>query len=366
MKNKRLVTENWYRFLNEDDDPVKKMLNDFKEEDPEAFSKMQDEMEEFEVDANELSKEELYKLFAKFAAAKETDLMTNRGTVTGGFNQKAFNQKFDVTGDQQFDLEDVKLLGDKSIPYAIYFGNAKIGPFKDENVSTKNSQVKALSARGVFKSGTVGSKMTAPYIIVYIIEAAGEPRFYVFNPEEALSMGDTWGGNTNKDSDIVKAAIALSSNFTYVPHWFGNYNSWLEEEEEKIFRKTKASSRISIKIVESTDETLLGRLMRAGQIENKYAYANKIEVVFNGSVNFEKRLEDALYFLEYLPMLTDVRFVVKGMMTSGMQNKIKAALESNENNIDYSYEVGSSLMEQEAQILEDFEMIQKIKERKNG
>jgi hypothetical protein len=365
MKNKRLVTENWYKFLNEDDDPVQKMLNDFEEEDPEAFSKMQDEMEEFKVDANELSKEELYKLFAKFAAAKETDLMTNRGTVVGGFDQKAFNQKFDVTGDSSFDLQDVKLLGDKSVPYAIYFGHDKIG-IEDKEVTAKNTQVKALSARGLFKSGTVGSQLTAPYIIVYIIEAAGEPRFYIFNPEEALSMGTGWQGNVSIMGDVVKGAISLSSNFTYAPYWFGNYNDWLQEEEQKLSRKTKASSRISIKILESTDENLLGRLMRAGQVENKYAYANKVEVSFNGSMNFEQRLGDALYFLEFLPTLTDVRFVVKGMMTGGMQNKIKAALESNEKNIDYNYEVGSSLMEQEDQILEDFEMIQKIKERKNG
>ena len=124
---------------------MEKELDDFDiKDDPEAMAAMERELAKLDVDPHELSPEQLKNLFILWSSRKEAGLMTNRGTQIP-FDQKKFDDRFDVTGDGKFDLEDVKAFGDKTIPYGIYFGSTLTGGFSDKDVSSATSKVQVIS-----------------------------------------------------------------------------------------------------------------------------------------------------------------------------------------------------------------------------
>ena len=382
---KRLVIENWYRFMNEDtgDNPIDKLLKDMEEEDPEAYSAMQAELEEFDVDPNEITPDQLYKVFDKYAAEKETDLMTNRGTNPFDFDQKSFNKRFDVTGDGKFNLNDVLELGNKSIPYGIYFGSYVTGGrgLKDKNVSTKNATVKALNAPGVFKG--IGEKhssqSTAPYIIVYMIPTTAGERFFIFDPTEAFSMArkntDTsdpmFGGDTEMSdysskkapkNDIVISALKLCYNFIPAMDFFSYYSQEMDDELSELTRMT-AKTSISIKLIKNGQKSILGKMMIDAGIHNEYAYATDLEVKLGGSFSFSERMDDLLFALDSFPMLLDVTFVIRGVMTGGQQKELMSMLEKHKPF--YNYKIESAFFEENS-LMEDYKITQQIKRVKNG
>jgi hypothetical protein len=367
--SKRLITENWYRFMNEDtgDDPVDKLLKDMEKENPKAFAAMQAELEEFDVDPNEVTPDQLYKVFDKYAAEKETNLMTNRGTNPFDFDQKKFNQRFDVTGDNQFDLSDVLELGNKSIPYGIYTGAMITGDVKDENVSTKKATVKAISAPGIFRSlsDVDSAHTTAPYLIVYMIPANSEILHYIFDPEEAFSMG-TPRKKPEPSEDVVEMALQLCSNFVQSTDFFSYYSTNIDEEIKELTAMT-AKSSIKIDVVDSGEKSILGQMLLDaqawGDTGKKYITTTDIKVTIGGSLGFDERMEDLLFALNHMPMLVNATFVLRGVMTGGQQKKLMAMLEKSKPHYNYKFE---SKFFEENSLMEDYELVQQIKRAKNG
>ena len=373
---KRLVIENWYRFMNEDtsEDPIDKLLKDMEEESPEAFAAMQAELATYDVDPHEVPPDQLYKVFDKYAAEKETNLMTNRGTNPFDFDQKKFNQRFDVTGDNKFDLNDVLELGNKSIPYGIYMGSKATGGFKDQQVSTKGAKVKAISAPGIFRSlsDINPAQTTAPYLIVYMIPVEGRTAYYIFDPEEAFSMGkpsEKSERELNQDGsvdEIVDMALRLCNNFIPSGDFFSFYSANIDEEIKELTALT-AKSSIEIDVVETGDKSILGQMLLDAQswadTGRQYITATDIKVSIGGSIGFDQRMDDLLFVLNHMPMLVNATFVLRGVMTGGQQKKLMAMLDKAKPHYNYKFE---SKFFEENSLMEDYELVQQIKRAKDG
>jgi len=350
------------------ENPNDKLLKDMEEENPEAFKAAKAELAaEFgDIDPHQIQPEKLINIFNKYAAEKETSMMTNRGANPLNYDQKKFNKDFDVTGDGQFDLQDVLELANKSIPYAIYFGAQTGYGIEDKDVTTKNAQIKGLNVPALFKSLSRdrGVVSTAPYLIVYIIQAAGEERYYVFNPKEAFGLSETQlhGLQENKE-EWIQSAIVLSTNFIAAPELFTQYSEDLDKEIGSLTKRQFAKSSIKIAIKNTGVDSLLGRMLKSGGIKSEYAYATEIDVKIGGSVGFQERVDELLFALDHLPMLTNVTFTLAGVMT-GRQQKILQSL-LGEYKPNYSYEIDSAFLEEE-KLMEDYDLVKKIKRAKNG
>lgn len=401
MKNKRLVIENWYRFMKEADEPeegsVEKLLKDMKEENPEAFAKMEKELEGFDitddpeamrdmetelakldVDPHELTPDQLYRVLIKWWSSKQAGLITSFGNdaMAIGMDQEKFNKKYDVTDDGKFDLEDVKAFGDKTIPYGIYFGSVLTGGFQDEEVSTETSRVQVVSVPALFNSFNK-SKMaesTYPWLVLYSIDTSNGRQFYAFDPDRAFRISRKaydMDQSLKDESDPVQLAIKLCSHFAHTPDLFGQMSHSLEDETAEL-TSGLVGTDLSIKITKSQDpekdKSILSQLLKASGVDSAYAFATEVEVKitkrFAGSEKFKNKLELLLLYLNKLPMLTKVKFAIKGIKTGKMEGILNDLLK--EAKPHYSVEVLSTMFEQEEQILKDYEMIQKIKERKNG
>ena len=391
MSNKRLIIENWYRLMNEEEESdMDSLLKDMKEENPEAYAAIQSDLEEFDmkddpeamaamqaelaaldVDPHELSPENIHQMFNKFASEKEVGMMTDRGKNPMQWDQKKFNKEFDMTGDGQFDLQDVLELANKSIPYGIYFGSKWTGGFEDKDVSTKSATVKGLNVPALFKGmgKYQGQYSTAPYLIVYIIPAGGEQRFYIFNPQQAFQL-DIHKADWNTESDdMVDQAILLSLNFTPAADLFDQYTQELEEEIAFLTKRQFIKSAISITIEDSAQDNLLGRMLQSGGVKSKYAYATDLNVKIGGSVDFHERVWQLLFTLSHLPMLTNVTFTLAGVGTGKQQKELTSLLAGGEGaDLDkpfYSWKIDTAWLEEE-RLMEDYAMIKKIKKARNG
>ena len=367
--SKRLVIENWYRFMNEDtgEDPIEKLLKDMEEDDPEAFAAMQDELAAYDVDPNEVPPDQLYKVFDKYAAEKEISMTTSGGTNPFGFDQKKFNQRFDVTGDEKFDLSDVLELGNKSIPYGIYTGDPITGNILDKNVSTKGAKVKAINAPGIFRSlpDINPAQTTAPFLIVYMIPTDEFVAYYIFDPEEAFSIGRVPRKYADVDN-VVDMAIQLCTNFVPSTDFFSHYSTTIDEEIKQLTALT-AKSSIKIDVVETGEESILGQMLLDaqswGNTGKQYITATDIIVTIGGSIGFDQRMEDLLFALNHMPMLVNTTFVLRGVMTGGQQKKLMAMLKETKPHYNYKFE---SKFFEENSLMEDYELVQQIKRAKNG
>ena len=374
----------------EDEPNMDSLLKDMEEENPEAFAAIQSDMEEFDmkddpeamaamqaelaaldVDPHEVSPENIHQIFNKYASEKEVGMMTDRGKNPMQWDQKKFNKEFDMTGDGQFNLQDVLELANKSIPYGIYFGSDHTGGFEDKDVSTKSATVKGLNVPALFKGMSRGQEQysTAPYLIIYIIPAAGEERFYIFNPQQAFQLDIHKADWDTQSDDMVDQAILLSLNFTPAGELFGQYSQSLEEEIAFLTKRQFIKSAISITIEDSAQDNLLGRMLQAGAVKSKYAYATDLNVKISGSVDFHERVWQLLFALNHMPMLTNVTFTLTGVGLGEQQKKLTSMLSGGEDtDVEkpfYSWKIDTAWLE-EKQLMEDYAMIEKIKKTRNG
>lgn len=353
----------------EEDSSIDALLKDMEEEDPEAFAAMQAELEDYEVDPHEVPPDQLSQIFNKLASEKEVGMMTDRGENPFDWDQKKFNKEFDMTGDGQFDLQDVLELGNKTIPYGIYFGSDWTGGFEDKDVSTTNATVKGLNAPAVFKGMRQyeGQFSTAPYLIVYMIRADGKEQFYVFNPQQAFNLDHDKEHIGTEDDDWLNEAILMCANFTPASYLFVEYGTILDEEMGEITKRQVKDTAIKITIEESAQDSLLGRMLQRAKIKNKYAYATKIRVQLSGSINFKERVWDLLFALNHMPMLNEVTFVLTGVMLGKQQKELVSQLQGADDNRKpfYNWKIDTAWLEEE-QLMEDYALIEKIKKARNG
>mgnify|MGYP001486497203 CR=1 FL=1 len=163
-------------------------------------------------------------------------------------------------------------------------------------------------------------------------------------------------------SNVIQRAIGLAANFT--PSWdlFTQYSSILDDEIGELTQRQVSKSSIKITITDEAPDSLLGRLLQSAGVKSKYAYATAVNVKIGGSIGFKQRIDDLLFALEHLPMLTQVKFTLTGAFLGGQQKELEAML--GEYKPHYSYEFDSSLLEDK--ILEEYELIKKIRKVTDG